>query len=140
MLVCKERGKTHFLFPAQPTPPQPHSDTPLLTPTELATHLASLPAWRLTPDSGALERSFKARTFSAAAAWISAVAPIADALGHHPDVSITGWNVVTVRVTTHAAGGVTLADAALAARLDAVPCEFSPKWLRETAAAAEGKE
>lgn len=37
-----------------------------------------------------------------------------------------------MRVTTHAAGGVTLADVALAARLDAVPCEYSPKWLRES--------
>lgn len=121
-------------------PTHPPSDTPLLTPAELATHLKSLPAWRLTDDGKCLERAFKARTFSAAAAWIAAVAPIADALGHHPDVSIAGWNVVTVRVTTHAAGGITLADAALAARLDAVPCEYSPKWLREQAAAKGGVE
>ena len=70
--------------------------------------------------------------FAAAVAWFSAVAPVADALGHHPDLALHGWNTVTVRVTTHAAGGVTLADVALAARLDAVPCDYSPKWLRES--------
>jgi pterin-4a-carbinolamine dehydratase len=38
---------------------------------------------------------------------------------------------VTVSLTTHAAGGITLADVGLAARVDAVPVECSPKWLKE---------
>ena len=87
-----------------------------------------------------LSREFRAKNFAAAVAFLSAAADVAEAAGHHPDFHLTEWNRVRVDATTHAAGGITLADASLAAKLDAVPVVYSPKWLREQAAAAATKE
>lgn len=36
-----------------------------------------------------------------------------------------------VDVATHAIGGLSKFDFILAARIDAVPTEYSPKWLRQ---------
>lgn len=38
---------------------------------------------------------------------------------------------VEVVISTHAAGGLTQFDFVLAAKLDTVPIDYSPKWLRE---------
>jgi 4a-hydroxytetrahydrobiopterin dehydratase len=43
---------------------------------------------------------------------------------------------VRVVLSTHAVGGITLPDLVIAAKLDALPVEYSPKWLREHEAAA----
>lgn len=124
-----------------PPPSPPNRDTPLLPRSEIQAKLSSsLPAWRLSEDGASLFREFRAKNFASAVAFLSAAAGVADAIGHHPDFHLTDWNAVRVDATTHAAGGVTLADLHLAARLDAVPCAYSPKWLREQKAAREKKE
>ena len=61
------------------------------------------------------------------------VAEVAEAEGHHPDLHLTTFRDVSVTVSTHAVGGLTRPDVILAAKLDAVPVEYSPKWLREHA-------
>ena len=106
------------------------SDTPLLTPAALAAHLPAQPAWSVTPDGKALTRSLVARNFDAALAFFAAIAPVANAAGHHPDLALSNFRDVTVSLTTHAAGGITLADVGLAARIDTVPVDCSPKWLK----------
>ena len=137
-----------FFFSQPPQNPQNplstlknhNSDTPLLSRADLDAKLPSLPAWRLSPDGTSLSRDFRTKNFAAAVAFLSAAADVAEAAGHHPDFHLTEWNRVRVDATTHAAGGVTLADVSLAAKLDAVPVTYSPKWLREQQAAArEGK-
>ena len=42
----------------------------------------------------------------------------AEAMNHHPDLFV-GWRKVTVRLSTHSAGGLTLLDLDLARRADA---------------------
>jgi pterin-4a-carbinolamine dehydratase len=46
------------------------------------------------------------------------VGALADAADHHPDVDLR-YPSVTVRLTTHDAGGLTAKDVALARRIDA---------------------
>ena len=38
---------------------------------------------------------------------------------------------VQVVVSTHVIGGLSMFDAILAAKIDALPVEYSPKWLRQ---------
>src|SRR5207249_4675072 len=52
-------------------------------------------------------------------AFVDKLVEPAEAMGHHPDLSIS-WNKVTVSITTHAAGGLTENDFALAKRIDQV--------------------
>jgi 4a-hydroxytetrahydrobiopterin dehydratase len=47
------------------------------------------------------------------------VGAVAEEMDHHPDIDIR-WNVVTLRLSTHSAGGITRLDLELAARIDAL--------------------
>lgn len=38
---------------------------------------------------------------------------------------------VEVNVLTHAVSGITMADLVLAAKLDAIEVEYSPKWVKQ---------
>ncbi|KIT15430.1 4a-hydroxytetrahydrobiopterin dehydratase [Jannaschia aquimarina] len=68
---------------------------------------------------GALEREFKFRDFSEAWAFMSRVALLAEAQDHHPEWSNV-YNCVSIRLTTHDAGGLTDKDRKLAEAIDAL--------------------
>jgi 4a-hydroxytetrahydrobiopterin dehydratase len=68
---------------------------------------------------GALERTFELASFAAAIAFVGRVADLAEAENHHPDIAID-YRKVTLRWTTHDAGGITARDRELAARSDAL--------------------
>ncbi len=57
--------------------------------------------------------------FRAALLYTGAVAYLAEAANHHPDILIQ-WNKVTLTLSTHSAGGLTGADIALAQRINAL--------------------
>ena len=54
------------------------------------------------------------RDFAGALAFVNAVGALAEAADHHPDIDIR-WDTVTLRLSTHSAGGLTEKDLALAA-------------------------
>jgi 4a-hydroxytetrahydrobiopterin dehydratase len=68
---------------------------------------------------GALERTFELPSFPEAIAFVNRVAELAESENHHPDISISYRNV-TLRWTTHSAGGITDRDRELAGRTDAL--------------------
>ena len=51
--------------------------------------------------------------------------------GHHPDLHLESYRCVRCVLTTHAVGGLTLPDFILAAKLDELPVEYSPKWAQQ---------
>jgi 4a-hydroxytetrahydrobiopterin dehydratase len=72
-------------------------------------------AW--TRDGDALVLVVRRRNFVEAMAFVNQVAEKAEQAGHHPDIGIV-WNQVTLRLTTHDAGGITAADVDLARQLE----------------------
>ena len=70
-----------------------------------------------TEVDGALERTFELPSFTAALEFVNRVGALAEAEDHHPDIAIS-YKRVTVRWTTHSAGGITDRDRELAARTD----------------------
>ncbi len=70
-------------------------------------------------SQGALERTFELPSFREAIAFVSRVADLAEEANHHPDITIS-YRKVTLRWTTHSAGGLTDLDYELAARTDGV--------------------
>jgi 4a-hydroxytetrahydrobiopterin dehydratase len=66
---------------------------------------------------GALERTYGLGSFGEAIAFVNRIAMLAEAENHHPDIAIA-YRKVTLRWTTHSAGGVTDRDRALADRSD----------------------
>ena len=63
---------------------------------------------------GALERTLEFASFPEAIAFVNRLAELAEREDHHPDLHID-YRRVTVRWTTHSAGGITDRDRALAA-------------------------
>jgi 4a-hydroxytetrahydrobiopterin dehydratase len=64
---------------------------------------------------GALERTFELPSFPEAIAFVNRVAELAEAEDHHPDIDVRYKNV-TLRWSTHSAGGITERDHELAER------------------------
>jgi 4a-hydroxytetrahydrobiopterin dehydratase len=62
---------------------------------------------------GALERTFELPSFPEAIAFVNRVAELAERENHHPDIAIS-YKKVTLRWTTHSAGGITERDRELA--------------------------
>ena len=77
--------------------------------------LDGLGDWRV--ELAAIHAHFRAGSFAAAAALVTAIADAAEAAVHHPDVDVRYPDRVHVVLTTHAAGGVTTADADLARQI-----------------------
>jgi 4a-hydroxytetrahydrobiopterin dehydratase len=111
-------------------------DTPPLAHEDALKRLESLPLWALSDDAKVISRELTAKNFVAAMAFLNAVGELAEAEGHHPDFHLTGYRNVRIELSTHAIGGLSMPDMVLAAKIDAIPCEYSPKWLRESAAGA----
>jgi len=61
----------------------------------------------------ALHRTFRFRDFVQAFGFMTTVALVAERVNHHPEWSNV-YDTVTIRLTTHDAGGVTDKDYALA--------------------------
>ena len=77
--------------------------------------LDGLGDWRV--ELAAIQAHFRAGSFPAAAALVTAIAAAAETAVHHPDVDVRYPDRVHVVLTTHAAGGVTTADADLARQI-----------------------
>ena len=83
----------------------------------IAAELEKLPGWKR--DGATLERVVEAKDFDAAMAFVNAIAHIANAVNHHPDIAIS-WNKVTIRSSSHDAKGITSRDVDLAMRIQAI--------------------
>jgi len=71
------------------------------------------PGWR--EDEDALVRELEFESFPAAIAFVGRLAELAERENHHPDIDIR-YRRVTIRWSTHSAGGVTDRDRDLAVR------------------------
>ena len=88
-----------------------------LTEAEITVALRGSPGW--SHQREALEREYRFPDFRAALAFMVRAGFEAEAVNHHPEWTNV-YNRVSVRLTTHDAGGrVTMKDADLARRLDA---------------------
>ena len=77
--------------------------------------LESVGDWTLNGES--IQRSFAHDDFRGSMEFVSAVAVLAEAAQHHPDILIR-WNKVTLTLSTHDAGGLTERDFLLAKSID----------------------
>jgi len=89
----------------------------LLSDQEITAALTGLPGWARSGDS--ITTTVELADFRAAILYTGAVAYLAEAANHHPDILIQ-WNKVTLTLSTHSAGGLTGADMALADRINAL--------------------
>jgi 4a-hydroxytetrahydrobiopterin dehydratase len=75
--------------------------------------------WSLNDAGTEIRREFTFKGFYKTMGFVNAVAWIANAEGHHPDLEV-GWGRCLVRYTTHAVSGLTENDFICAAKVDAL--------------------
>ncbi|MES2976223.1 MAG: 4a-hydroxytetrahydrobiopterin dehydratase [Pseudomonadota bacterium] len=92
-----------------------------LVATAIVTALAKLEGWKLTGDGAdvAIEKTFTFANYYETISFVNAVAFIANAQDHHPDLSVH-YNRCVVRFNTHDVGGISETDLECAAQIDAL--------------------
>ena len=88
-----------------------------LTSGEIKQLEQQLPGWSLV--DGKLHRELVFSDFNAAFGFMTRVALIAEAMGHHPEWRNV-WNRVAIDLTTHDTGGLSNLDQQLAQRINAL--------------------
>lgn len=90
-----------------------------LTPTEIVSRLGALPGWQLAGDGPevAIEKTFTFANYYETISFVNAVAFVANAQDHHPDLSVHYGRCV-VRFNTHDVQGLSASDFECAALVD----------------------
>lgn len=88
-----------------------------LTAEQVESELATIPDWSLR--DGAITKTVTRKDFRDSLLYLNAVGYLAEQASHHPDAAVA-WNKVTLTLVTHAAGGLTANDFALARQIDAL--------------------
>ncbi len=89
----------------------------LLTEFELERLIPTeLPGWNRLGNSLVLE--IGTASFASAVGIINAIAITAEAMDHHPDILLYGWNKLRVTCSSHDCGGLTMLDIELARRIN----------------------
>jgi 4a-hydroxytetrahydrobiopterin dehydratase len=87
---------------------------------------AQVPAWRFdAARGGTITREFVFVDFVQAFAFMTQIALLAEKRNHHPEWSNV-YNRVTITLTTHDAGGLSMKDIDLARAADAASAAFGP--------------
>jgi 4a-hydroxytetrahydrobiopterin dehydratase len=81
---------------------------------------AALAGLQWVREGSELVKVHSGKDFAASLSYVNAVGMLAEEMNHHPDIDIR-WNKVTLRLSTHSAGGITRVDLDLARRIDTVP-------------------
>ena len=84
---------------------------------QIAEQLSALPGWYF--EDGWIRRVYKTDGWQATLMLTNAIGYLAEAAYHHPDLAVT-WGRITVKLSTHSAGGITDKDFELARRIEDV--------------------
>jgi 4a-hydroxytetrahydrobiopterin dehydratase len=114
---CVETGLPMANPPQQSSaePLQDHSMSELLEADDLSAALKKCPEWEY--EKKAITRTVEFEEFADAIDFVNDLAEIAEEAQHHPDITIRHTKV-SLKLTTHDAGGVTNLDIELAQRVD----------------------
>lgn len=86
-----------------------------LTASEAQNLLPQTPGWTISADGKSLTRKFKFKNFKQSLAFVNRLGEIAEAQGHHPDITF-GWGYAEILYTTHSIGGLHANDFVMASK------------------------
>ncbi|MEN6511498.1 MAG: 4a-hydroxytetrahydrobiopterin dehydratase [Chloroherpetonaceae bacterium] len=90
----------------------------LLPEEEIEIQLEDLPLWNR--EGKVIVRNYVALNFVAAIGLINSIAICAEAMDHHPDILLYGWNKLRIMLTTHDKDGLTKLDFVLAKKIESI--------------------
>ncbi len=89
----------------------------VLSGAEVLQALQKLPGWKV--NGKAIERVFEFPNFVEAMGFVNRIAEAAEAVNHHPDITIN-YNKVTLALISHDSGGVTQRDVRMAGKINEI--------------------
>ena len=92
---------------------------PPLSQEEVESHRHQTPEWVVLDDAHRIQRAFRFKNFAEAFGFVQRAAALAEAEGHHPDISF-GWGYATVSLQTKKIKGLHENDFIMAAKLDQI--------------------
>jgi 4a-hydroxytetrahydrobiopterin dehydratase len=92
---------------------------PPLTQEEVESHHHQTPEWAVLDNAHRIQRAFRFKNFAEAFGFVQRAAVLAEAEGHHPDISF-GWGYATVSLQTKKIKGLHENDFIMAAKLDQI--------------------
>ncbi len=93
---------------------------PPLTKVEENRDMDDIEGWDLDRDGiHRIERKLKFNDFKESMKFVNKVADLAENEGHHPDIKIS-WNVVELKLTTHAIDGLSENDFIIASKINEI--------------------
>ena len=90
---------------------------PPLARGEAESYVEQVPEWSLSEAADRIERKFRFAGFAASLAFVNRVGDLAEAEGHHPDITF-GWGYANVVFSTHKIKGLHENDFIMAAKVD----------------------
>lgn len=90
---------------------------------ESVEQLKKLSGWKLTDDGQRIRKEWTVKNFLAGLRFFNAVAEVAEADQHHPDLHLAEYRKVCIELWTHAIGGLSENDFILAAKIDQLPVD-----------------
>ncbi len=88
-----------------------------LNDADVASMLKRVPDWNRVGAS--IERTWRFKSFVEAVAFMDDVFTLAEQANHHPNLTNV-WTTVTIRYSTHDAGGLTRKDFEMAEKIDKI--------------------
>jgi len=82
---------------------------------QITEKLKALPGWYF--EDGWIRRVYKTDGWPTTLMLVNAIGYLSEAAYHHPDLTVT-WGRVTVKLSTHSAGGITDKDFELARKFE----------------------
>ncbi len=90
----------------------------LLSSAEVKEKLKGIEGWRKVKGNK-IQKVYKFTKYMDGIKFVNKLAELAEKEEHHPDITII-WTTVTVELTTHDAGGLTLYDMRMAKKINEV--------------------
>src|SRR4030095_14502333 len=102
---------------------------PPLTREQAEIFHAQAPDWQLPEEAHHIERSFRFRNFREGLTFVQEIGELAEAEGHHPNVSF-GWGHATVSLQTKKINGLHENDFIMATKIDRIFARTASDFLQ----------
>lgn len=92
-----------------------------MTRAQIQKNLRKLQNWQYQDKTNIIRKIYMMKDFTAAIALIDKIAKLAKKMDHHPDVSLSGYRRLEVKLTTHSIHDLSQKDFILAKKIDELP-------------------
>jgi 4a-hydroxytetrahydrobiopterin dehydratase len=84
---------------------------------EIQSYAKFIPCWEIIGNNLSLKSTLSKKNYQEVIATVNKIAQLSEQLNHHPKISF-GYQKITIEITTHSVGGLSINDFILAYQID----------------------